>query len=55
MAAKRDQLGMLEKLWYWAKELQLKQDEIRKEFLLSETCLKERPATRQQKVAKLEY
>ena len=34
-AAVRDQFEILEKLWNWAKELQLKSEEIRNELLLS--------------------
>jgi CO/xanthine dehydrogenase Mo-binding subunit len=35
MAAEYGHVVILEKLWYFAKELQLKQDELRNEVLLS--------------------
>jgi hypothetical protein len=35
LAAERGQVDILEKLWYWAKNLQLKPEEIRNEVLLT--------------------
>jgi len=39
MAAKRGKFKVLEKLWEWAKELQLKPEELRNEVLLSKDNL----------------
>jgi hypothetical protein len=43
MAAREGNVGVLEKLWEWAKELQLKQEELRNEVVLSILYLKNTP------------
>jgi hypothetical protein len=39
-AAESGQVGILEKLWDWAKELKLKPEELRNELLLSKDVFK---------------
>ena len=52
--AGRGQVAILQKLWNWAKEMQLKPEEIRNDLLLPRTFMETQPGTRQQREAKLE-
>ena len=46
---------ILEKLWNWAKELQLKPEELRNELFLSKDEFNKTACKRQQEEAKLKY
>jgi hypothetical protein len=54
-AADSGQGEILEKLWSWAKELQLNPEKLRNEVLLSRTIIREHFGTTQHKVATLKY
>jgi hypothetical protein len=54
-AAGRVHCEIFKKLWDWAKDLQLKPEELRNEVLLSNARIRKLPGKRQQKGAILEY